>query len=282
MNSILQLARLNARVAGLALRGRWLSVNEVAAGYNRVAPTYDTAWQHHLRRATDDLLRRLPDGLSGTILDLGCGTGYATRSLARANPAASVVGVDISEAMLACVRTDAPPNLKCVQADMLAFVREQPAAGAGLIVSTWALGYSHPARVIQECGRLLSAGGTLAFIVNYIDTLAPVFRAFRRCLFEFPDCVRLAAWPHFPKDLSFLEGSLRRAGLEPMYLADGFQSIIPPEGDLLPWLKQTGILAGFDSMLELSGPVAARFEAELSPHRANLNHHYAMAIAHRK
>jgi trans-aconitate methyltransferase len=282
MNKLLQLARLNARVAGLALRGRWLSVNEVAAGYNCVAPTYNTAWQHHLCRATDDFLQRVPSGLSGTVLDLGCGTGYATRWLARANLAASVVGVDISGAMLDWARADAPPNLKCVQADMLAYVCGQRAGGAALIVSTWALGYSHPARVIRECGRVLSVGSTLAFIVNYADTLAPVFRAFRRCLFEFPDCVRLAAWPRFPKNRAFLETSLRRAGFEPTYLEDGQQHIVPPDGELLPWLKQTGILAGFDSMLELSGPVAACFEAELGPHRANLYHHYAVAVARRK
>jgi len=59
MNPVLQLARLNARVAGLALRGRWLGAGEIAAGYDGVAPTYDRVWQCHLRDATDALLERL-------------------------------------------------------------------------------------------------------------------------------------------------------------------------------------------------------------------------------
>ena len=48
---------------------------------------------------------------------------------------------------------------------------------------------------------------------------------------------------------------------------------------MLPWLRQTGILAGFDSMLDLSGPVAARFETELARGRDDIYHHFAMAIA---
>ena len=72
MSRALQLVRLNARVAGLALRGRWVGAGQIAAGYDQVAPTYDRVWQCHLRDATEDLLGRLPRGLSGTILDLAC------------------------------------------------------------------------------------------------------------------------------------------------------------------------------------------------------------------
>ena len=203
MSRLVQLARLNTRVAALALQGRWLTPAVVAAGYDKVAPTYDTAWHQHLRPATDDLLQRLPRGLTGVILDLGSGTGYTARCLAQANPEATVVAVDISPAMLERARREAPANLRCVVSDMLDFVRSQPTASAELIVSTWALGYSRPARLIRECGRLLPGGGRFAFIVNYADTLAPVFRSFQRCMLAFPGRMRLAAWPRFPKDWRF-------------------------------------------------------------------------------
>ncbi len=279
MSRIVQLARLNTRVAALALRGRWLTPAVVATGYDKVAPTYDTAWHWRLRPATDQLLQRLPRGLSGVILDLGSGTGYAARHLAQANPEATVVAVDISPAMLEGARREAPANLRCVVSDMLDFARSQSAASAALIVSTWALGYSWPARLIRECGRLLPGGSQFAFIVNYADTLAPVFCAFQRCMLAFPGRVRLAAWPRFPKDWPSLQHQLRQGGFAVEWQEEGSRKITAPEGEMLPWLRQTGILAGFEGMLELSGPVAERLEEEMAESRDNIHHHFAMAIA---
>ena len=281
MSRLVQLARLNTRVATLALQGRWLTPAAVAAGYDKVAPTYDTAWHRHLRPATDDLLERLPRGLVGVILDLGSGTGYTARRLAQANPDASVVAVDISPAMLEGARREALANLRCEVSDMLDFVRRQSTASAALIVSTWALGYSRPARLIRECGRLLPSGSRFAFIVNYADTLAPIFRSFQLCLLAFPGSVRLAAWPRFPKDWSFLQHQLRRSGFAVEWHQEGSRKIAAPEGELLPWLRQTGILAGFEAMLDLSGPVAALFEAEIVGSRDNIYHHFTTAIARR-
>lgn len=278
MNRLVQLARLNGRVAALALRGQWLTPAVVAAGYDQVAPTYDSAWHRHLRPATDDLLQRLPGGLTGVILDLGSGTGYTAKCLARANPAATVVAVDTSSAMLERARQQAPANLRCAVSDMLDFVCGQPAASAALIVSTWALGYSRPARLFRECSRLLPSGGRFAFIVNYADTLAPVFRAFQCCMLAFPARVRLAAWPRFPRDWASLERQLCGSAFGVEWHQEGSRKITAPDGQLLPWLRQTGILAGFDGMLDLSGPVAARFETELAQGRDDIYHHFAMAI----
>jgi SAM-dependent methyltransferase len=279
VSRLVQLARLNTRVAALALQGRWLTPAAVAAGYDNAAPTYDTAWQRHLRPATDELLQRLPRGLTGVILDLGSGTGYTARLLAQSNPEATVVAVDVSPAMLERARLDAPRNLRFVVSDMLDFVHGQPAPSAALIVSTWALGYSRPARLFRECSRRLPSGARFAFIVNYADTLAPVFRSFQRCMLEFPDRVRLAAWPRFPKDWNFLEHHLRQSRFAVEWRQEGSRKITPPEGKLLPWLRQTGVLAGFEGMLDLSGPAAELFEAVINEDRDNIYHHFAMAIA---
>jgi trans-aconitate methyltransferase len=279
MSRLVQLARLNTRVGALALRGRWLTPAVVAAGYDKVAPTYDTAWQRHLRPATDDLLQRLPRALTGVILDLGSGTGYAARRLAQSNPDATIVAVDVSPGMLRSAGLSGPANLRCVVSDMLEFARGQPSASAALIVSTWALGYSQPARLFRECGRLLPSGARLAFIVNYADTLAPVFEAFQRCMRAFPGHVRLAAWPRFPRDWDFLDRQLSRNRLAVEWHEDGFRKITAPEGKLLPWLRQTGVLAGFEQMFDLSGAAAELFETEAARGRDNICHHFAAAIA---
>jgi SAM-dependent methyltransferase len=279
MSPVWQLARLNARVAGLALRGRWLEPGDVAAGYDRAASTYEAVWLAHLRRTTDALLCQLPSGLTGTILDLGGGTGYAAQHLAAANVNSTVVAVDVSPEMLNRARTRAPANLRCVVSDMLAYVRAQADGSARLIVSTWALGYSQPARLFRECHRLLTPGGMLVFIVNYADTLAPVFRAFRRCMLQFPHRVRLAARPRFPRDWPWLRRALLQSRFDVAWHQDGRLEIGPPAGGLLPWLRQTGILAGFDAMLDLSAPADAFFEAEIARDRRPLVHHFAMVVA---
>jgi hypothetical protein len=67
--------------------------------------------------------------------------------------------------MLECARREAPANLRCVVSAMLEFARSQSTASAALIVSTWALGYSRPARLIRECGRVLPGGGAGAQFV---------------------------------------------------------------------------------------------------------------------
>ena len=51
-------------------------------------------------RAIWDLERFRPGGQTGRVLDVGCGTGELTRQLARRFPAATVVGVDFTAAML--------------------------------------------------------------------------------------------------------------------------------------------------------------------------------------
>ena len=282
MNQFLQLARLNARVAKLVLQGNWLGPKEVATSYNRVASTYEEVWLCHLRRVTDELLQKLPSDLTGTILDLGSGTGYSAKHLAKTNPISTVIAVDISEKMLSQAQAQSPVNMRCAVSDMLTFVQSQADGSVCLIVSTWALGYSFPMRLFRECSRLLPPGGKLAFIVNYADTLSPIFRAFQRCMLQYPNRVRLAVYPRFPKDWNFLQRTLNKTHFEVVWHRDGKQKIEPPAGPLLPWLRQTGVLAGFDSMLDLSTPVSEFFEAEIARGQDNLFHHFAMVIASRK
>ncbi|MBN2506707.1 MAG: class I SAM-dependent methyltransferase [Verrucomicrobia bacterium] len=276
---------LNARVIRLAACRRWLDRGAVACAYDRVAPDYDDAWQCHLRPVTDDLLSRLPALPRGRIMDLGCGTGYATGILAARHPDAPLAGVDISPRMLEEARRRVTRGaVEFAVADMLAWMAAQPSRSAALVFSAWAIGYSDPARVLAESARVLVPGGVLAFVVNYADTLAPVFRAYRHCMTLHPGQVRLAAWLKFPSCWRRLEGSLARGGFHIAWHADGRQPIVPPApagGAVLPWLLKTGVLAGFDAMLPLAapGPVSEHFETLLRQNPGPLEHHYAAAVA---
>ena len=91
-------------------------------------------------------------------------------------------------------------------------------------------------------------------------------------------------WPPssaFPRTGLSWNGRWTKAGFQVTWQQEGRKHIEPPEDPLLPWLRQTGILAGFDGMLDLSGPAAAYFEEQLAPQRDAIFHHFAMAIAQR-
>lgn len=279
MTSALKILQLNTRVALLALRGKWLNAADVARGYDLVAPTYNNAWQARIRPATDSFLARLPADILGRVLDLGCGTGYSSRQIAKRYPAAHIVGIDVSPGMLVAARGSALPNTEFIESDMLAYVRQAPPSSVRMIVSTWAMGYSNPPLLIRHCAHALQPEGVFAFIVNYFDTLAPVFRAYQKCMFQFPERIQRAACPQFPKNWPRLHHQLSACGFHVEWHADGNEPIHPPDGPLLPWLRQTGILAGFDAMLDLSGPAADTFEREIRTDTSPLFHHYAAAIA---
>jgi SAM-dependent methyltransferase len=284
----LRCARLNLRALRLALTGQWLSNRHLAASYDRVAPYYDDTWQRHLRPVTDLLLAQLPSAVPGCLLDLGCGTGYTTARLAAKYPGQPLSAVDLSEKMLDQARRHVQTGaVSLIQADLLEYLRTQPPQSAGLILSAWAIGYSYPARVIREAGRVLRRGGMFGFVVNLADTLGPVFLAFRRCLARFPDRLAMAAWLRFPKDWPFLRRVLAREGFEICWQEEGFQVIPRPEpGETttLAWLLKTGVLAGFDAMLPLAepGPVADYFEQLLHENRDPIRHHYVAVLGARQ
>lgn len=276
-------ARLNLRVAQLAISNQWLSQRDFAAGYDEVAPDYDEAWLRYLKPVTAGLVDRLPQQMEERILDLGCGNGGATGFLSSRYPTAPITGVDISEKMLSLARARAcGSGAEFVCADMLEFLDAHPRAGAGLIFSAWAIGYSHPARIFDAASRVLKRGGILAFVVNCSDTLAPVFKAFRQCMARFPGRVQRAAWLHFPKNLASLERMIQRSGFEILWSEAAAREVGPPEssrGGKLAWLRKTGVLAGFDAMLPLHGPVGEYFDSLLRNNPEPLRHRYAAVIA---
>jgi trans-aconitate 2-methyltransferase len=113
---------------------------------------------HRLRPALDLLAQiRLDD--PHFVFDLGCGPGNITRLLAERWPAAQVVGVDSSAAMLAKARQEAPA-VSFVEADINSWTAPRPPQ---LLFSNatlhWIDGH---AALLPRLLRQLSPGGTLA------------------------------------------------------------------------------------------------------------------------
>jgi SAM-dependent methyltransferase len=116
----------------------------------------------------DLLLKRSAVALGERVLEIGCGTGATTVPLAEAvGPRGRVVGVDISEPMLAGARQRVADsglgNISLVQAD--AQVHRLEAGGFDLIVSRF--GVMFFADPVAAFGNLLPAarpGGRLCFV----------------------------------------------------------------------------------------------------------------------
>ncbi|MFA7232242.1 MAG: methyltransferase domain-containing protein [Victivallaceae bacterium] len=281
MNKYLDCLRLNLRMGKLALSNRWLGQNDYAASYDRLASSYDREWLAQLQPVTDRVLKHLPESKTDCIVDLGCGTGYTTAILQEKYQLASTTGVDISREMLNAAKTKCPKT-EFKQNDLLEFLKEQTGENIDLIVSTWAIGYSKPAAVIAECARTLRAGGTFGFVVNYFDTLKPVFNAFRCCMLRYPERINLALWPRFPKNRQELETLLINNRFKPLWTEEGSIPILPPDGShiRLEWLLQTGVLAGFDQVMPLHGDLelSKLFNQSLAEQTEQICHHYYAGI----
>jgi trans-aconitate 2-methyltransferase len=113
-----------------------------------------------------DLLARVQREHADFIADLGCGPGNLTRTLAERWPAARVVGVDNSAAMLDQAKASPRPSrLDFVQADISSWSPERP---VDLLVSNAAFQWvpDHDA-LFARLAAMLAAGGTLAVQMPY-------------------------------------------------------------------------------------------------------------------
>lgn len=109
-----------------------------------------------------DLLARVALDAPRNVVDLGCGAGALARILAARFPAASVVGLDGSDEMLAAARQGAKPGetIRWQRADIAAWRADPP---ADLIYSNAALHWlgSHD-RLFPHLMAQLARGGVLA------------------------------------------------------------------------------------------------------------------------
>ena len=138
------------------------------AGYSTLE-RFGAGWERAAERA--DLLALLPDVRGRRVLDLGCGAGQLARHLAEAG-AAEVIGIDVSERMLALARTEwAHPRVtyRRQAIEDVAF----PPARFDLVVSSLVLHYVDDyAGLVSRIAQWLAPGGVLVYSTEH-----PIFTA---------------------------------------------------------------------------------------------------------
>jgi len=147
------------------------SWDEVAADYHKsVGETGDSYHRTYVNPAIFDILGDIKDF---SVLDLACGQGYLSRILSRKG--AAVIGVDLSERMLKFARAseDSEPlgvkYICCSSASMPAVSD----ASIDCIVSTFGFhDIKEIEATIEECSRVLKAGGKLVLAIPHPFTYA--------------------------------------------------------------------------------------------------------------
>lgn len=114
-----------------------------------------------------------------TILDIGCGNGFSTLEMAKANPTAMVIGVDYSEKMIEEARkaSKGVPNVTFVVGDVLSIARHPylQQLRFDAVISTRCLinlaNWDEQKLGILQMRKLLERDGNLILVENITDGL---------------------------------------------------------------------------------------------------------------
>lgn len=127
--------------------------------YQLWAPCYDAADNPVLALEERVLLPKIEELRGKHVMDLGCGTGRWLRYAAECG-AASLLGVDISPAMLSVAQRQCPPQVELICADVLSPLLKS--ASADVLAASFLLSYVPSLDAfVAQAARLLRTGGRL-------------------------------------------------------------------------------------------------------------------------
>lgn len=142
-----------------------------AESYDHVTGAFDALADRYTLSVAEALVSAVAPAECRLIYDMGCGTGIVARAAAAASgPETKVVGIDLSEGMLATARQRAQDaglagRVSFVMADAAA--TGLPEGSGDAYVSLYA--FSHfpdPERAAAEACRLLASGGRIAVAIG--------------------------------------------------------------------------------------------------------------------
>ena len=225
------------------------AAGRVGAGYDAGAAAYDELLQHN-RSGAERLVAALPEGPWPRALDVGCGTGFASLAMARRFGTRDLVGVDVSQEMLARYRAalEAVPGTRV--AVLRADAADMPVAPGSFdaVVSSMAFHWfpDKPAAV-AGMARALRPGGALGLLASGRGAdreFRDVLEAMRPPVPE----AWLTAFDAVQRDEVEVEGYLTAAGLEPIDVwMERRRRAAPPERYLARMAVTTAHLsAGLD------------------------------------
>lgn len=146
----------------------------VRRSFSRAAQRYEAAASLQ-REVSDRLLEMLPFRRAERVLDLGCGTGFASAGLLVRYPDAHLLSADFAPAMLAMQDGGSVRQARiCADAHRLPFADDS----IDLVFSSLMLQWCDLPKALAECVRVLRHGGQLCFAMVLKGTLREIDVAF--------------------------------------------------------------------------------------------------------
>ena len=138
---------------------------QVRLQYDRLADIYDRRWSHYITNTLEFLKDWVQIPVGGTILDVACGTGEFERLILADHPQQRMIGVDLSENMLAIAQA------KCDRYSHIQFQRASVESlplsdqSVDLVVSANAFHYFRdPQTALTEMYRVVKPGGQVVIL----------------------------------------------------------------------------------------------------------------------
>ncbi len=145
---------MQERIAKEIQHGRFLAEHGAGEIWNWESPAGKLRWARRVKM----LSNHLASGMS--VLELGCGTGYFTRELARSG--ADIVAIDVSPELLQIARTScSAPNVRYEIQNAHEF--SYPDAVFDSVVGSSVLHHLEIEGALREIYRVLKLGGTICF-----------------------------------------------------------------------------------------------------------------------
>jgi SAM-dependent methyltransferase len=181
---------MQERIAKEVEHGRFLVQHGAGEIWNWEGPAGKLRWARRVKM----LANYLRAGMR--VLELGCGTGYFTRELARCE--AEIVAVDVSPELLEIARTDYPAgNVRYEIQNACAL--SYPNACFDSIVGSSVLHHLDINEVLAEIYRVLKEGGTIYFtepnMLNPQIAIQKNVAWVKRTLGDSPDETAFFRWP---------------------------------------------------------------------------------------
>jgi SAM-dependent methyltransferase len=134
--------------------GRFLAEHGAGEIWNWESPAGKLRWARRVKMLSGHLKPEM------TVLELGCGTGYFTRELARSG--AEIVAIDVSPELLEIARTNcSAPNVRFEIQNAYALTYSD--ATFDSVVGSSVLHHLEIEEAVREIYRVLKPGGTIYF-----------------------------------------------------------------------------------------------------------------------
>jgi 2-polyprenyl-3-methyl-5-hydroxy-6-metoxy-1,4-benzoquinol methylase len=178
------------RIAREIQHGRFLAAHGAGEIWNWESPAGKLRWARRVKM----LSKHLGPGMS--VLELGCGTGYFTRELARSG--ADIVAIDVSPELLEIARSNcSAPNVRYEIQN--AYRLSYPDAAFDSVVGSSVLHHLEVEAALREIYRVLKPGGTIYFtepnMLNPQIAIQKNVPWIKRKLGDSPDETAFFRWP---------------------------------------------------------------------------------------